>query len=155
MIDRRSILKLFGLAGTAVVLPNVKADPVPEVQNFHDYKGFKLHWTGWKTSYHNLEAVGQWVATKADPFCRSHKTPKVVKERDILVIKDQYECSCIGWISSAPGELKKLNLKLGGETFDISPRLGQVRVGLQDEHLKQTMKSMALFDLYRVLDAQS
>ena len=66
-MDRRTLLtSLLGgggvvIAGALIATPG--ASPrYPTIEQPIDYRGFRLHWSGWKGSQHLRWLVGQWFA---------------------------------------------------------------------------------------------
>lgn len=69
-MNRRQIMfagLLGGAAATAKAETTAVARPMPiiEIQRFTvpaEYRGFKMHWTGWKSSFNNAHLAGQLLA---------------------------------------------------------------------------------------------
>jgi len=113
MRNRRWFLKLLGIGGVgASTSLIVKADPKPlpsksefqnPPENEHEYRGFKIMWTGWKHSFDSGKIVGQWLAYS---LVVGHVFPPAAYAMDYVYI-----------YSSAPGASGQYQK---GDCFDIS-----------------------------------
>lgn len=74
-MNRRGFFgQVFG-AGAAAVVPTLTSQPLslaptgwPTMDQPEIYKGYRIHWSGWKGSHDSMRRVGQWLAWHGDLY---------------------------------------------------------------------------------------
>jgi len=138
MDNRRGFLKKLGVGAAAVgvaATPKAKVKDEVEVDGKAEavwdqwngtYKGYKLHWTGWKTDPTMAVLIGQWLAWPYDEISKGYMTDEEAGRPYIYSstpgIVDTYKKGYQFNLTLQPHQrlVEAMNPKLGAEQLAIA-----------------------------------